>query len=135
MATACACWGPYPGQPGACISRPFLEILSWAKKVVQKVWESVHRYYISEEWLKSEAAVTGFELKNLLRERSLNNSLRGILLDITTGTYDVAASGPHQRGATPQDPDILNQLKRLDTYARRKMSYFRDSLIYPQCMA
>ncbi|PXF44170.1 hypothetical protein BWQ96_06079 [Gracilariopsis chorda] len=67
-----------------------------------------------------------FDLGKLPQERTLQDALRGALQGIETGFADCSLKGIDE--ATPQDVDLLAKLKQTDTFHRRKMSGFRESL-------
>ncbi|PXF45521.1 hypothetical protein BWQ96_04723 [Gracilariopsis chorda] len=66
------------------------------------------------------------DLRKLPQEGTLQDALRGALQGIETGVADCSLKGIDE--ATPQDVNLLAKLKQTDTFHRRKMSGFRESL-------
>lgn len=82
---------------------------------------------IDDQILKAEHDGVVLDGQALPAERTLQDALRTVLSETSTGVSDDAA-GKHGL-VYVQSEDVLLKLKKTDTFNRRKMNDFRDALI------
>ncbi|PXF40891.1 hypothetical protein BWQ96_09384 [Gracilariopsis chorda] len=93
------------------------------QRVPAAVWKLVYKDYLDDGKAKCEIAGVQFD-KDVPQERTLQNALRSALDDVQTGVSDV----PGQQ-CDLQNDDLMQKLKESDTYNKKKMGDFRESLI------
>ncbi|PXF40369.1 hypothetical protein BWQ96_09925 [Gracilariopsis chorda] len=93
------------------------------QRVPAAVWKLVYKDYLDDGKAKCEIAGVQFD-KDVPQERTLQNALRSALDDVQTEVSD----RPGQLCALQND-DLMQKLKETDTYNKKKMGDFRESLI------
>ena len=97
------------------------------QRVPASVWKLAYKDFLDDQRLKAENDGEVFDSSTLPAERTLQDALRTVLAEMNTGTSDDGAA--REGLASLQDEDVLVQLKKTDTFNRKKMSDFREALI------
>ncbi|PXF42844.1 hypothetical protein BWQ96_07438 [Gracilariopsis chorda] len=96
---------------------------AFQQRVPAAVWKLVYKDYSDDGKAKCEIAGVQFD-KDMAQERTLQNALRSALDDVQTGVSDA----PGQLCALKNE-ELMQKLKKSDTYNKKKMGGFRESLI------
>jgi hypothetical protein len=95
------------------------------QRIPTRVWQQVFSDFLKEAEAECEAKGQVFDEKNYPTERTLQDSLRGFLTSLGTGTSD---SGTGET-VSPRSDDNLQRIRMSDAHARRSMNEFRENLI------
>jgi hypothetical protein len=85
----------------------------------------VYSDFLKEAQAECEAKGVDFDEKDYPTERKLQDSLRGFLKTLGTGTSDSGTGDT----VTPQSDENLQRIRMSDAHARRTMNEFREGLI------